>query len=267
MSEPGLRALVDAARAYEGLFVDALFGQWPPMVAESARIGPGQRVLDVACGTGVLARDAAARTGPTGYVAGVDPGPGMLAIARELAPNVDWRQGVAESLPFADGSFDAVGCQFGLMFFSERRRALGEMLRVLRPHGHLVVVTWDAVENIPAYADEVALLERVAGSRAAAALRAPFVLGDRDKLAGLVLAAGGAAVSVTTHRGTARFPSVRVMVEADLRGWLPVMGVALDEPAIDRVLRDAESVLGEYVKPDGRVEFQVQAHFVTATKS
>jgi 2-polyprenyl-3-methyl-5-hydroxy-6-metoxy-1,4-benzoquinol methylase len=72
MSAPGLHALVDAARTYEGLFVGALFGQWPPMVLDAAGIGPGQRVLDVACGTGVLARAAAARTGPTGYVAGIE---------------------------------------------------------------------------------------------------------------------------------------------------------------------------------------------------
>lgn len=267
MSEPGLNALVDAARAYELLFVPALFGQWPPMILDAARVELGKRLLDVACGTGILARAAAARTGSTGYVAGVDPGPGMLAVARELAPDVDWRAGVAERLPFPDRTFDIVGCQFGLMFFTDRAQALHEMLRVLLPGGRLVVVTWDAVAKIPAFGAEVALLDRLAGPRAADALRAPFVLGDRDELADLVRRAGGTAVSVTTHRGTARFPSVRVMVEADLRGWLPVMGVVLDEPTIDRVLGDAERDLGAYVSSDGHVEFGVQAHFVMALNS
>lgn len=267
MSEPGPEALVEAARAYEGLFVAALFGQWLPLVLDAAQIAPGQRLLDVACGTGVLARAAVVRIGSNACVAGVDPGAGMLAVARELAPEIDWRQGVAEALPFPDQSFDIVGCQFGLMFFTDRAQALREMFRVLRPGGRLVVVTWDALANIPAFAAEVALLDRLAGTHAADALRAPFVLGDRDELADLVRGAGATAVSVTTHRGRARFPSLRVMVEADLRGWLPVMGVVLDEPTIDRILGDAERAMGACVNPDGRVEFAVQAHFVTAAKA
>ena len=102
MSEPALQAQVDAARAYEAQFVPALFGEWAPRGADAAQIGAGQRVLDVACGTGVLAREAASRTGPSGSVSGLDPGVGMLAVARELAPTIDWRQGVADSLPFSD---------------------------------------------------------------------------------------------------------------------------------------------------------------------
>src|SRR5262245_60940676 len=100
--------MTDAARAYEALFVPALFQQWPPVIAELAQIRPGERVLDVACGTGVLARHAAQCVGPGGQVVGLDPNPGMLAVARENAPAIEWQQGVAESLPFPDGSFDAV---------------------------------------------------------------------------------------------------------------------------------------------------------------
>jgi len=261
-----LQAQVDAANAYEALFVPALFRQWAAKVADAAQIKPGQRVLDVACGTGILAREAVMRTGATGHVAGVDPLPGMLAVAKGLAPAVEWREGAAESLPFPDGSFDVVVSQFGLMFFTDRHRALREMLRVLTPGGRMVVAVWDSLDRIPAYAAEVELLEQVAGRRAADALRSPFALGDRHRLGTLFEDAGAASVEVTTQHGTAQFPSIRVMVEADLRGWLPVMGIQLTEAEISRILQEAEQVLSSYATAEKRVVFHLSAHLVTAKR-
>ena len=266
MSDTALQAQVDAAKVYEALFVPALFGQWVSRVADAAQIRPGQHVLDVACGTGVLARAILSQTGPSGQVVGLDPGPGMLAVANDLAPAVTWRQGAAESIPFPDQSFDAVVSQFGLMFFADRQQAIREMLRVLTAEGRLVVAVWDALETMPAYAAEVALLERLAGLPAADALRAPFVLGNRDVLSRMFRNAGAASVVITTQEGTARFPSIRVMVEADLRGWLPVMGVVLTEEQIGRVLREAETELDRFVGPGGRMAFDVRAHVVVASR-
>jgi SAM-dependent methyltransferase len=266
MSEPTLQAQIDAANAYESLFVPALFGQWAPKVADAAQVQPGQRVLDVACGTGILAREIAPRIGSAGRVVGVDPSPGMVAVAKQLAPAIEWREGVAESLPFPDQSFDAVVSQFGLMFFTDRRQALREILRVLTPGGRLAVAVWDSLDNIPAYASEVALLERTAGRQGADALRAPFVLGTRKDLATLFSEAGATSAELTTHRGTAQFPSVRTMVEADLRGWLPVMGVILSEDQIGRILQEAEQALSSYATADGRATFHLSAHLVTARK-
>jgi SAM-dependent methyltransferase len=258
--------MTDAARAYEALFVPALFEQWTPVVADLAQIRPGERVLDVACGTGVLARHVAGRVGPNGRVVGLDPNAGMLAVARELAPAIDWRQGMAESLPFPDASFEAVVSQFGLMFFSDRGQALREMLRVLAPRRRLVVAVFDTLGNNPAYAAEVELLSRLAGRPAAEALSAPFALGDPYALRALFADAGATWTELSTHRGTARFPSLAVMLEADLRGWLPMVGVALGEDTISRVLAAADDALAGCVsRVRNGIEFDLSAHIVSAS--
>lgn len=266
MSGSGLSEAISAARAYEDLHVQALFGEWVEPVLDAASVRPGQRVLDVACGTGVLARGAADRVGVGGYVAGLDPGPGMLAVAAELEPSIDWREGLAGALPFEDGSFDAVVSQFGMMFFPDRTEAVREMLRVLTSQGRVAVAVWDALERTPAYDAEVRLLERTAGQSAADALRAPFVLGDPDELLSLFRDAGAASVEVSTRTGAGDFPSVRSMVEADLRGWLPLMGVALPEELILQILEEAEEVLAPFVTPEGRVSFDSPAHIASGKK-
>jgi ubiquinone/menaquinone biosynthesis C-methylase UbiE len=266
MNEPTLDDQIAAARAYEELHVPALFQQWAVWVLDAARVEPGHRVLDVACGTGILGREARGRVGPTGFVAGVDPDPGMVAVAEELAPTVDWRQGTAESLPYPDQTFDVVVSQFGLMFFTDRHLAVHEMLRVLVPGGTLVAAVWDRLENSAAYLSEVQLLDRIAGEPAADALRAPFSLGDTRELMALFESAGAASVGLTTRTATARFPSVRSMVEADLRGWLPVMGVVLAEEMIQRILEEAEGALSSFVTSEGEVVFDAPGHIITATK-
>ena len=89
MSDSDLQAQVAAAKAYEEFFVPALFGEWATRVAAVAQIQTGDHVLDVACGTGVLAREAMSRVGPSGFVAGLDASPGMLAVAAPLAPRIE----------------------------------------------------------------------------------------------------------------------------------------------------------------------------------
>jgi SAM-dependent methyltransferase len=191
----------------------------------------------------------------------------MLAMAKRLAPSIEWKEGVAESLPFPTGSFDAVVSNFGLMYFGDRAGGLREMLRVLVPGGRMAVAVWESLENSEAYPDEVALLERLAGPEAADALKAPFVLGDRAELTALFDTAGVQNVEIATHIGRAQFPSIRTMVEADLRGWLPVMGVNLSEDNIETILEEAEQALKQFVTSEGSMVFDSPAHIVTGRKS
>jgi SAM-dependent methyltransferase/adenylate kinase family enzyme len=255
---------IAGARAYESLFVPSLIGPYAPIVADAAGIRAGDRVLDVACGTGVVTREALRRVGPGGRVTGIDASAGMLAVAREQGGEIAWQEGRAESLPFPDASFDAVVSQFGLMFFGDRAGAVAGMRRVLRPGGRLAVAVWSSIEAIPAFAAELALFERQAGSAAADALRAPFVLGDAAALDALFATAGLASPAIETHTTTARFSSVRTLIEADLRGWLPIMGVHLDDAAIERTLEAADEALAPHVsrEPDGAVAFPTSAHVV-----
>ncbi len=257
-------AAVEGAWAYERLHVNALFRQWVEPVLDAAGVTIGSHVLDVACGTGVVAREAQRRVGPDVSVTGLDIGGGMLAVAESIEPEVTWIEGDAGRLPFDDDRFDAVVCQFGLMFFPDRIGAIREMLRCARPGGRVVVAVWEALERSEAYPISVDLLERRAGTAAADALRAPFVLGDTDELHDLCTQAGASDVSIDTHHGTARFPSVRTMLEADLRGWLPVMGVFLDDDLIDSILYEADNALRAYVNKSGEMTFGAPAHIITA---
>jgi SAM-dependent methyltransferase len=267
MTDPIWRATDDAASIYQTYVVPALMEEWAPRVAAAADIRLGDRVLDVACGTGVLTRAAASRTGPTGTVTGLDPSPRMLAVAERLSPELVWREGTAEALPFPDESFDAVISQFGLMFVPDPTSALREMMRVLAPGGRLAVAVWASLIDTPAYAAEVALVDRLAGAEAGAPLRAPFALGDPERLTKYFRAAGIETATVVLRQGKGKFPNIRTMVELDLRVLLPLMGVVLEEELIEEILRRAESDLRPSVTDDrGGVVFASPAILATAAK-
>jgi hypothetical protein len=123
---------------------------------------------------------------------------------------------------------------------------------------------WGDLESNPAYRDEVAVLDRVAGRAAGDAVRIPFALGDVDEFRSPFLEAGAEEVEVRSHHGTGRFPSVRAMVGADLHGWLPLLGVDLDADTRERILVEAEAALSAYVEEDGTIRFPTRAHVLTA---
>jgi SAM-dependent methyltransferase len=254
----------DAAVAYEKDFVPAIFAQWPPVLAEVAGIKPGDRVLDVACGTGILAREAADRVGPAGSVTGLDLSEAMLAVARRLRAEIEWRQGDAGSLPFEDHAFDVVACQFALMFFPDQIAALREMWRVLAPRGRLAVAVCAPMARSKGYSVLAGLLRREAGDRAAAMVEGYFAIGDEATLHRLCEAAGIAGASVVIREGWARFASIDELVRIEIKGS-PLAGL-VDETSYQRVLKAARQDLRDFCDAQGKVSLELDATIVNAVK-
>src|SRR5262245_12382791 len=121
---------IEAAEVYEQAFVPAFFAQWASLLCDAAAVAAGQRVLDVACGTGIVARTAADRVSPGGAVVGVDLNEAMLTVARRVRSDIDYRRADAAALPFEDQAFDTVVSQMALMFFPDRLGSVREMARV-----------------------------------------------------------------------------------------------------------------------------------------
>ena len=253
----------DAARVYEEFFVPALFAEWAPRMADILEPTGDGPVVDVACGTGVLARELARRLGPH-RVHGLDRNEGMLAVARRMDPRVDWRIGTAEELPFAPDSCAAVGCQFGLMFFEDPVSALAEMWRVLAPGGRLALAVWGPLAQTPGYRSMVALLDSLFGAAISSQLEAPFCLGDRSTLSSLLESARIPQPVIETTVGTARFPSIDAWIRTDIRGW--TLADRIDDRQFAVLRREAASALAQFAGSDGRVEFASPAHIVRARK-
>ncbi len=253
-----------AAEVYDEFFLPALFNAWAPRVVAAAQVQPGMRVLDVACGTGVLTLEAAKAVSPNGAAVGVDLNPAMLSVARRKAPEIEWREAPAEALPFGVHDFDAVISQFGLMFFKDQRAAIGEMWRVLRPGGRLVIAVWDALENTPGYAVVTSLLGRLFGDAIADLLKAPYTLGDPEALRSLLSGSGATNPQVRQVAGEARFPSIRSWMHTDVRGW--TLADKLDDEQYERLVSEAEKELQPFVRPDGTVLFEHPALLASADK-
>lgn len=253
-----------AAAIYDEFFLPALFSAWAPRVVAAARLQPGMRVVDVACGTGVLTIEAARAVSPGGMAIGVDLNPAMLAIARQKKSEVEWREASAEALPLDSDDFDAVVSQFGLMFFRDPTAAIREMWRVLRPGGRLVVALWDSLENTPGYAGVTSLLARLFGDAVADLLRSPYALGDPRAVHALLADAGVGGAEVEHVSGQARFPSIRSWMQTDVRGW--TLADELDDDQYERLVTEAEKELRGFVMPDGSVRFEHPALIAAARK-
>lgn len=257
----------NAAEAYEAYLVPAIFGACAERLVAAAAVTRGDRVLDVACGTGVVARAAARRVGPTGAVSGVDVNPDMLEAARgaatEAGPDIAWRRADAASLPYDDDAFDVVVCQEAVQFFGDRPAALREMRRVAVPGGRIAFSVWRSLERQPCYEILARALGEYAGLEAEAMMRSPFAFGDADALRALAEGAGLAGVEVRIAVGESRYPSVEELVRREAASS-PLAGPLSElEPDRRHALIEA---LREALAPhtdDAGVAFHNETHIVT----
>jgi ubiquinone/menaquinone biosynthesis C-methylase UbiE len=254
------------AEVYDELFVPALFHQWASVVANAAGVGPDQCVLDVACGTGVLACVVADCVGPGGSVVGLDPKEEMLEVARRKNAEIEWRAGRPEAIPFPDQSFDTVVSQFGFMFFEDKPASLREMMRVLRPGGHLAVAVCDTLDHSPGYTAFAALLRKLFGDRVANGFRRPFVLGDPQLLLSLCADAGIINAKVMRHEGIVHFASIQSFVSTE-RACVWTLGGMLDDAQFSQLQKESEQALRPFVASDGTLAFAMPALIITAAKA
>ena len=213
---------------YEQPMVPAIFAPWAPDLVDAARVQSGDRVLDIACGTGVVTRVLAERVGAGGRVVGLDPNPDMLAAARIASPelNIEWLEENAMSMSLLDSAFDAVVCQQALQFIPDKPAALREMRRVLVPNGRLALSVWRSVDQSPAFR----MIREYVADRLGpekAALR-PFGLGDGRAIGAMVASAGFRNVKVCAAVKMSRFQSPEHMVRS-IAGGAPNMLGALTE--------------------------------------
>ena len=264
MSEQGQWQVAGSApEVYERDLVPAVFGPWATILIGLAPPKVGDRVIDIACGTGIVARIAAAKVGPSGAVAGVDLNPGMLNVARSLkttddAAPVQWQEASADKLPFPDGSFDVAYCQLGLQFFANRpaalRNAQGSIYKgPARSDG--------VVQQFEAF---VEILERNVSPAAATMMRAPFGLSDANELSRLVAAAGFRDITIQQRVGAVEFPSVERFILSSVAGSPLASHVSqASDVARENLIADTKLALEKYVGNRG-LSLPIAAHLLTA---
>jgi len=235
---------------YEQWLAPTIFGPWAVDLVARATPQPGERVLDVACGTGVVAREARRVLGTSATVVGVDLNAGMLDVARAREPDgaIAWYEASAQALPFADASFTLVLCQQGLQYFPDRAGALGEMRRVLAPGGRIVLSVWRAIEHSPGFQALGQVWAHYVSP--SAAVLPPFVLGEGEELAAEVEAAGFRDVQSTVASRLLRYASLEEFVAPYIEASpMATAWSELDDQTRAAVVQDVHSALAAFIEP------------------
>ena len=253
-----------AAEMYEAQLVPALFAEWAPRLVDLAGVAPGQAVLDVACGTGIVARTVAGVQRGHGRVVGLDLNEAMLDVARRVRPEIEWRHGDAAHLPFPDGAFDIALCQMAFMFFPDRIQVLREMARVVTAGGTVAFSVPSRLDAQPAYAPFVDMAARHAGPEAIGLLGTYFASGDLGELRGLVEAAGLRVAETRTHLGTVKCPSVDAFVAAEVEST--PLRERISDGVYRRIREEAREILRAFTKHDGAAEIPLEGHLIATRR-
>lgn len=256
---------IEAAERYERYVVRYILAPWTARLVDAARLTAGERVLDVACGTGVVTREAAKRVGRTGRAVGIDLNPGMIAVARSLPAGdelVEWLERSALALELDDASFDVVLCQQGLQFFPDKIVALQEMRRVLCPGGRLALSVWTGVGIYNSAVGEA--LDRFIGHEAAVRFCASRQTPTRDELQHLGTQSGFSDVEVRVARINVHLPRLDKFT-LDHLAATPIASVvaAADADVRKEIGKSVLKQLHCYSDPNG-VSYPEEAHVLTA---
>ncbi|HZU07089.1 MAG TPA: methyltransferase domain-containing protein [Chloroflexota bacterium] len=280
----------DPSRAPHGMPVEALIYEryGVPLTARFTApllaLAPparGWRILDVACGTGLIARAAAPQVGPSGLAVGVDRSPAMIAVARRRAAE----EGLtpccfavmdAQALALADAAFDSAYCQFGLMLVADPARAAAELARVVRPGGAVAAVVWSEPERVIGFAAYIAAVHaHVPGARPPEH-HPVFRLGAPGALAALLAAAGLAVDHEERLAVVDRYPDAEAYwtwasqvvgfpVAAD-SGWAARLITDYPTEVQERVRAAALARVAAYQQPDGSLALPSEAILVRACR-
>lgn len=236
----------DFPRLYEASVVPKLFRPWGELLLDRAELKPAHSVLDVACGTGIVARLARERQKGAGKVVGVDVSGPMLAVAREIEPGIDWREGDAAALPVAqDERFDRVLCQQGIQFFADRAAAARELKRVTAPGGLLLAAVWCSAETMPVFD----ALQRVAERHVGPIRDQRHAFGDAQALKRLLTDGGFSDVRVDEVSIVSRFADGADFVRMNAMALVGMSGAQVQEQERDRLLETIAAESMEAIKP------------------
>jgi ubiquinone/menaquinone biosynthesis C-methylase UbiE len=266
MSEAALFTTMTFPQIYEQLLVGPLFRPFAEDLVARLNPGPHDRLLDVACGTGIVARVARGRMGPAARIVGVDASAPMLAVARDVDATIDWREGNAMTLPVSDDErFSLLACHQGVQFFPDKMAAVQEMRRVLVPGGRLAIGTWRPLAETALFSELHPIAERQLGP----VVDARHSFGDANGIVRLLADAGFQKVQVETISHHIRMPDPMVMARlnatalASMSERAKSMSEAERQQAIDRIVTDSASTIARYAT-GGVLVFALSTNLATA---
>ena len=257
----------NAPQIYEEQNVPSLFRPLAELTLRHVDVREGDRIIDVACGTGIVARLVAGKVGRSGTVVGIDLNAGMIAVAKQNSPvtgaDVEWRQGDVINLPFADASFDTAFCQQGLQFFPDKPAALKELRRILAPGGSMILTVWSSVSPLNAALADA--LTRYVSVAAAKSCLAPFAFRDYRVIKALMVEAGFQHIKMETLVVERRLGPAEESIPRTIAGTPYANDVAkLDREIQEGLIKEAGEALRQYRVDDG-LAIPQETHLIRAT--